>query len=162
MANGILHNPTTTLNQLNDIVSIILTSCSIPNDLSKERVAVGIVYITTELYMLTDTSIDYEDTWRFLKEQMNQLDHFKNVGFVPSGESLVLMSAVVSSIGGAIVSLVSNGLFKNVGYGGMLSFIMSFAQQTSAANSQTNTTSDLKYYNEKYGDLKDVDTKKKK
>jgi len=159
MANGILH-PTTTLTQIDEIISIILKAINIPND-TKERVAIGIVYITTELYMLTDTSFEYEDTWRFLKEQMNQLDYFKNIGFFPSSESVVLTSAIISSIGGAVASLLGSGLVRGVGYNSVLSFIMNFVQQQQQTNHSTSNSSDLKYYNEKYyGDLKDVDTTK--
>jgi ubiquinone biosynthesis protein COQ9 len=113
----------TTTEQLKEIVNIIVDACSdatmpsqqdhdssnteshyhhqprILNDL--ERIALGGIYVATELHMLTDTSPDYQDSWDFLKQRMNE---WKVVS------SSDLMASVVGTMGEASSSSSSFGI----------------------------------------------------
>ncbi len=89
-----------------------------------EQTAIGAVYVATELHLLTDTSPDYSDSWIFLRDRVSELDMMAHAtkttterlgGIFPSSaagsysmgveDTLLVASAVVSSLAGAAVSL---------------------------------------------------------
>lgn len=73
-----------------------------------DRIAIGAVYVATELHMLADTSNEFEDTWSFLKDRVGELELMAtkqaSSGLL-SPEMAVAASAVASSMGGAVLSL---------------------------------------------------------
>jgi ubiquinone biosynthesis protein COQ9 len=42
-----------------------------------ERVSLGAVYVATELHMLADTSIDFQDTWSFLRHRVHDWERLR-------------------------------------------------------------------------------------
>ena len=74
-----------------------------------QRTAIGALYISTELFLLTDTSLDYQDTWEFSKSriaEMHLLANSANWNSVATGDTAIAVSAVATSLGGAVVSLL--------------------------------------------------------
>jgi ubiquinone biosynthesis protein COQ9 len=63
------------LSQISDIVCRFAEEAnatgSAPAGLSKHPAAVGAAYAAAELYMLTDYSENFEDTWAFLERRVN-------------------------------------------------------------------------------------------
>merc|ERR1712129_56068 len=105
MAIGILHNRTSTAQQVDDIVRIIIENTDCPKGY-KERASIGLVYISTELFMLTDESPEFEETWKFLEKNTRQLDYLANSFLNPSPTSLTAITAVTSSFVGGFLSVM--------------------------------------------------------
>lgn len=143
MALGAMYpsNAVTTASQLEDLMDIIATGMAkIDTDkpLSPlgqlERVAIGTVYVSTELHMLADTSDGFEDTWSFLKERVRELELMatkRSSSGLVSPEMAVAASAVASSMGGAVLSLFAPAtkLGVNSMAGNILPNMMSLIQQ---------------------------------
>jgi len=151
MALGAMYpsNAVTTASQLEDLMDVIAigmakvdatsTSHRQSNDSSPplgqvERVAIGAVYVATELHMLTDTSEGFEDTWSFLKERVGELELMatkRSSSGLMSPEMAVAASAVASSMGGAVLSLFapSTKMGVNSMVGTVLPNMMSLIQQ---------------------------------
>jgi rpsU-divergently transcribed protein len=72
-----------------------------------ERGAIGAVYIATELHLLSDDSVGYQDTWRFLVQRVRELELAAQSNFsaMPSSDMMVAGAAVASSLAGGLVSL---------------------------------------------------------
>ncbi|KAL0374581.1 UNVERIFIED_CONTAM: Ubiquinone biosynthesis protein COQ9, mitochondrial [Sesamum radiatum] len=67
-----------------------------------KRTVLGGIYSTTELYMLSDTSPDFQDTWAFLDERVSDaFDLQKTVK-----EAKYLAEAVGAGMGGSVQGLV--------------------------------------------------------
>ena len=72
-----------------------------------ERAAVGAVYLSTELFMLSDKSEDFSDTWRYLRNRMAEIG---TVGDTVAGkgdpsDAVVAAGATAAALGGACISL---------------------------------------------------------
>mmetsp|Transcript_12086 Transcript_12086/g.24696 ORF Transcript_12086/g.24696 Transcript_12086/m.24696 type:complete len:353 (+) Transcript_12086:1-1059(+) len=88
-----------------------------------ERAAVGAVYLSTELYMLSDKSEDFAGTWAFLDSRMGEIG---TVGETVAGranpsDAVVAAGAGAAAVGGALVSLAGPaavGLVGALGAGG--------------------------------------------
>jgi len=151
MALGAMYptNAVSTASQLEDLMDVIAigmetvdaTSASHlrSNDSSPplgqvERVAIGAVYVATELHMLADTSEGFEDTWSFLKERVGELELMatkRSSSGLMSPDMAVAASAVVSSMGGAVLSLFAPTAKMGVNsmVGTVLPNMMSLIQQ---------------------------------
>jgi len=106
-------NALETANHLETMVKIIEQAMmrSSPNQSLSvlERGAIGAVYITTELHLLSDESEGYRDTWAFLNKRVRELELAAQSNFsaIPSSDMLVAGAAVASSLAGAVISLVA-------------------------------------------------------
>jgi ubiquinone biosynthesis protein COQ9 len=83
MAMGMMQQPFTTRQQLHALVETIA-----PHATMARQAALGATYVATELHMLTDTSLNYQATWEFLKQRLETLDHVGGDG----GNSMLLPS----------------------------------------------------------------------
>lgn len=143
MALGAMYpsNAVTTASQLEDLMDIIATGMakidtddSLPPLGQLERVAIGAVYVSTELHMLADTSDGFEETWSFLKERVGELElmatKHSSSGLM-SPEMALAASAVASSMGGAVLSLFAPAtkMGLNSMAGTILPNMMSLIQQ---------------------------------
>ncbi|EPS73927.1 hypothetical protein M569_00828, partial [Genlisea aurea] len=63
-----------------------------------KRAVVGGIYSSAELYMLTDTSPDFKDTWEFLDERVRDVFDLKN----SFQEAKYLAEAVGAGVGGSV------------------------------------------------------------
>lgn len=76
MAMG-LSTPQTTQSQLHEFIEIIAPA----NSTTAYRTALGAIFVSTELFLLVDTSPSYADTWSFLKFRLDELEyHQKEFG----------------------------------------------------------------------------------
>jgi hypothetical protein len=88
-----------------------------------QQLALGGVYVTTELHLLTDQSPNYQDTWEFLHERVSEWERLcwsagsqdysaSSFLFNPTallqqgGKVAYTASAVASSLAGGVVSLL--------------------------------------------------------
>ncbi|GFP87219.1 ubiquinone biosynthesis protein coq9 mitochondrial [Phtheirospermum japonicum] len=71
-----------------------------------KRTVLGGIYSTTELYMLTDNSPDFQDTWTFLDERVKEAFDFKK----SVQEAKYLFEAVGAGMGGSMQGFVTNFL----------------------------------------------------
>ena len=96
MAMG-LSTPITTQLQLHEFIEII----SPENSTSAYQTALGAIFISTELFLLTDSSssTNYTQTWSFLKQRLNELDnHQKEFGGDIDLSQLILNNNPLSSV----------------------------------------------------------------
>mmetsp|Transcript_11495 Transcript_11495/g.14986 ORF Transcript_11495/g.14986 Transcript_11495/m.14986 type:complete len:458 (-) Transcript_11495:37-1410(-) len=123
------------------------------------RKAIGGVYVATELYLLTDESKDFADTWSFLDSRIKELDSIaktlnEGVGSgegISLNESLFAATAVATSLGSGVMSLgqpVAKGIVSAVAEGA-LPMIMNLLQQPSSSHVPGSHASDYKTVNEK-------------
>lgn len=82
-----LSTPLTTQGQLHEFIEII----SPLHTSSEYQTALGGVFVATELHLLTDSSLDYQNTWNFLRNSLEELE--RNKDHPPSQ----LLSSVLSS-----------------------------------------------------------------
>ncbi|CAB9499205.1 biosynthesis protein COQ9 [Seminavis robusta] len=108
-------NALQTQRQLQEMIEIIIaTSNNHPELGTTEKMALGAVYVATELHLLTDTSPQYRDTWAFLSQRMND---WRRLTLLPAGtgtsnsssssDTLFVATAVASSLAGGLVSLIT-------------------------------------------------------
>jgi rpsU-divergently transcribed protein len=86
--------------------------------------ALHAIYIATELFMLTDSSTDFVDTWTFLQHRLDGMEaaaalssnacSFVSAGSTNREEAVSVMAAVVTSLGGALISVLSNNSIHNI------------------------------------------------
>ena len=96
MAMG-LSTPQATQLQLHEFIEII----SPENSTTAYHTALGAIFISTELFLLTDSSstTDYSKTWSFLKQRLNELDsHQKEFGGDVDLAQLMLNNNPLSSV----------------------------------------------------------------
>ena len=96
MAMG-LSTPLATQSQLHEFIEII----SPENSTTAYHTALGAIFISTELFLLTDSSstTDYSKTWSFLKQRLNELDsHQKEFGGDVDLAQLMLNNNPLSSV----------------------------------------------------------------
>jgi ubiquinone biosynthesis protein COQ9 len=69
-----MSTPLTTRRQLHDFICLVA-----PPDASTEyQTALGGIFVATELHLLTDSSLDYQDTWNFLRNALEELERNKH------------------------------------------------------------------------------------
>jgi ubiquinone biosynthesis protein COQ9 len=70
-------NVWTTRTQLENMINIVVNELDL-NCSFVERLSLGTVYVTTELHMLADTSPQYQDTWLFLRQRVQDWNHWRD------------------------------------------------------------------------------------
>jgi ubiquinone biosynthesis protein COQ9 len=70
MALGLTSTPLTTQSQLQEFIELVAP----PNSSRLYKTALGGIFVATELHLLTDTSVEYVETWKFLKLRLKDLD----------------------------------------------------------------------------------------
>jgi len=88
---------------------------ALPTSILQESV-ISAIYIATELYMLTDSSPDFLNTWNFLHQRLSELEKAVEISSSKSNidwpssrdEAAIVMSALITSLGGGIFSLLHN------------------------------------------------------
>jgi ubiquinone biosynthesis protein COQ9 len=69
-----LTSPLVTQQQLHDLIEIVS-----PDDASLGyQAALGGIFAATELHLLTDTSVEYQDTWAFLRRALNEVEQYQD------------------------------------------------------------------------------------
>jgi ubiquinone biosynthesis protein COQ9 len=113
MALGATSNTAMTASQLDAMVQSIADAILVGTDHAPlglvQRTAIGALYISTELFLLTDSSLDYQDTWEFTRTriaEMHLLANSANWNSIATGDTAIAFSAVATSLGGAVVSLL--------------------------------------------------------
>jgi len=113
MALGATANTTITASQLDRMVQTIADALVVGTNHAPlgimERTAIGALYISTELFLLSDESEDKNETWEFLRlriGEMQLLAQNADWNSVANGDTAIAASAVASSLGGALVSLL--------------------------------------------------------
>lgn len=136
MAMGATRNTSSTAEELEELVSIVLLSCTGGTyNSSLHRMAVGAVYVSTELHMLSDTSPGYVDTWDFLSHRMDEYDRLaKGQMVLPNQNTVTGATAVATSIGTAVLSL---GLTSMPGIKSVMDGVLSNATSASTTIMQT-------------------------
>mmetsp|Transcript_8073 Transcript_8073/g.29981 ORF Transcript_8073/g.29981 Transcript_8073/m.29981 type:complete len:118 (-) Transcript_8073:118-471(-) len=75
-----------------------------------DRASVAILYLSTELYMLTDVSQDFEDTWDFLDRKVEDMNYIRNAASLGAsangGSGLGASLGALSAPAASLVSLV--------------------------------------------------------
>jgi ubiquinone biosynthesis protein COQ9 len=100
-----------TQQQLKEMIEIIVVSAKLPSTLGlTQKMALGAIYVMTELHLLTDTSPDYSDTWAFLSNRMDDwrrlMTTLSSSNSAVTSDVLFVGSSVASSLLGGLVSLV--------------------------------------------------------
>jgi ubiquinone biosynthesis protein COQ9 len=109
MALGI-STPLTTKAQLHEFIEIIS-----PPDASTEfQAALGAIFVATELHLLSDSSHDYQDTWSFLQQRLDDLEQYKDsnpgqlmMAIFPSSNPLDISIPLMASM--AVASSLMEG-----------------------------------------------------
>lgn len=114
------YNAMSTATHLDELVTILEDALYMVNDdvrTSKlnplERTGIGALYVATELHLLADTSPGFSDTWKFLNDRIHELHTMQQQSltqlFPPqlNQETMVAGMAVASSLGGAVLSLMT-------------------------------------------------------
>ena len=107
------NNTLTTAGQLSALVDTIIAAVGLPSVGVVEKAAIGGVYATTELHMLADESPAFEQTAIFLEQRVRELETMAGAASsmgsggpgILSPEMAVAATSVVTSLGGALVSL---------------------------------------------------------
>jgi rpsU-divergently transcribed protein len=93
-----------TKDQIADIVDITVQHCS-STFTTAERLGLGAVYIAAEFHMLSDPSDDFQDTWVFLRQLVDEWDRlrqYSSLSALPLASSDALWTA--SQVGSAVFS----------------------------------------------------------
>lgn len=113
MALGATTNTTMTATQLDRMVQSIADAIVAGSDHAPlgimERAAIGALYVSSEFHLLADDSEGYEATWAFVESRVREMELMAksaNLNGVLTGDTAVAASAVASSLGGAVVSLL--------------------------------------------------------
>lgn len=104
-------NALQTQQQLQEMVEIIVESSAEHRGMgTPERMALGAVYVATELHLLSDASPGYQDTWNFLSSRMDDWRGLTSLGGGggKAGDALFVATSVASSLMGGLLSLVTN------------------------------------------------------
>ena len=98
-----LSTPTITQSQLHEFVEIIAP----PNSSTMYKTALGGVFVSTELFLLADSSQDYQETWSFLNSRLQELDEGKFVNIFDNGTiPMAAGTAIASSLMEGVASIV--------------------------------------------------------
>jgi len=125
MAKGI-QTPYTTHRQLHEFIEII----SPPNSSIFYQTALGGIFIASELHLLTDSSKDYQDTWKFLETRLYELENNN----IPSIDLSVVGSLTGSSIPSAAYTAVASSLLD-----GIASLVLPSPSKNAMTNTNTTT-----------------------
>jgi hypothetical protein len=93
---------------LHEFIELVAPS----NSSTLYKTALGGIFVATELHLLTDTSVDYVETWKFLELRLKDLDEgnysFPSVGLLDSKSiPMAATVAVATSLLEGITSLLS-------------------------------------------------------
>jgi ubiquinone biosynthesis protein COQ9 len=109
MALGLTSTPLTTQSQLQEFIELVAP----PDSSTLYKTALGGIFVATELHLLTDTSVEYVETWTFLELRLKDLDdghhYFPSSGVLldPTSIPMAATVAVASSLLEGITSLLS-------------------------------------------------------
>jgi ubiquinone biosynthesis protein COQ9 len=100
MAIGLLSTPMTTRDQLHEFIERVAPLGST----TLYKTGLGGIFVATELHMLSDKSKDYQDTWTFLEQRLDELER----GDLNLGGNIPLAAtgAVASSLLEGVASLL--------------------------------------------------------
>eukprot|EP00753_Platysulcus_tardus_P004930 PLAT1277.1.p1 GENE.PLAT1277.1~~PLAT1277.1.p1 ORF type:complete len:309 (-),score=85.49 PLAT1277.1:73-969(-) len=113
MAQGAL--PLNALDTANELALFMDELChqagddSVGIDWYAKRAAVGAVYTSTELYMLTDRSLDFMDSWDFMDRQLDRLQMVE-AGGTQAQDVLWAAAAGAKSLLSSVPSLFAGGM----------------------------------------------------
>lgn len=122
------NNALETAQHLEQLITIIEDALKVSDRLNiaaplglLERGALGAVYFTTELHLLTDSSQDYCDTWTFLDRRVKDLETAAQISMNTAGVSMPLnqdqviaATSVATSMAGAVLSVLAPALTTGV------------------------------------------------
>jgi ubiquinone biosynthesis protein COQ9 len=121
------YNALETAQHLEQLITIIEDALKVSDRLNiaaplrlLEKGALGGVYFTTELHLLTDSSQDYGDTWTFLDARVKDLEIAAQMGVnggIPmpmNKDQVIAATSVASSMAGAVLSVLAPALTTGV------------------------------------------------
>eukprot|EP00816_Leptocylindrus_hargravesii_P011050 CAMPEP_0196823056 /NCGR_PEP_ID=MMETSP1362-20130617/85955_1 /TAXON_ID=163516 /ORGANISM="Leptocylindrus danicus, Strain CCMP1856" /LENGTH=430 /DNA_ID=CAMNT_0042202795 /DNA_START=313 /DNA_END=1605 /DNA_ORIENTATION=+ len=151
MAIGALpQNALNTTRRLNDLVDCIeqdlnFVTPGMNNNSMLSKAAIGGVYVACELHMLGESHdhnvAEFDATWSFLKQRIEELDALANVNDV-NATSMLAVSTVAASMGSAVLSLgqpLARGAISAMA-GTILPQLMMMGQQAASNNVSNNST----------------------
>ena len=97
------------------------------------RLSLGAVYVATELHMLSDSSPNWQDTWVFLRQQLQHWEHMYGDNSSSSVRTLEDAAWVTSTVATAMASGVASLLMPS------LPSLMSSSNNSSSSSSSTIT-----------------------
>ena len=98
-----LSTPMTTQSQLHEFVEIIAPS----NSSTMYKTGLGGVFVSTELFLLADTSVNYQETWSFLRQRLQELNDGKFVNIFDNGSiPMAAGTAIASSLMEGVASIL--------------------------------------------------------
>jgi len=106
-------NALTTRQQLQELIDILVNGVELYDVGHVQRLALGAVYVATELHLLTDTSPNYQDTWDFLQQRVQEWERvfLKNDLSLPNSDTFFVASSVATSLASGALSLIKpNGM----------------------------------------------------
>lgn len=116
MATGTLQGPTTAqqLDTICHVVQTFVNSHNSGNGSVLERAAIGSIYLATELHMIMDEDLStFVSTWQFLNQRVSEFNSMSLPSSTP--EIHTAANAVISSLGGATISLLQPAIKVGVG-----------------------------------------------
>lgn len=121
------YNALETAQHLEQLITIIEDALKVSDRLNiaaplglLEKGALGGVYFTTELHLLTDSSQDYGDTWTFLDARVKDLETAAEMGVnggIPlpmNKDQIIAATSVATSMAGAVLSVLAPALTTGV------------------------------------------------
>eukprot|EP00521_Asterionellopsis_glacialis_P006934 CAMPEP_0195289740 /NCGR_PEP_ID=MMETSP0707-20130614/5889_1 /TAXON_ID=33640 /ORGANISM="Asterionellopsis glacialis, Strain CCMP134" /LENGTH=315 /DNA_ID=CAMNT_0040349775 /DNA_START=138 /DNA_END=1085 /DNA_ORIENTATION=- len=93
---------------ISNVCTAVIQGTNHPPLTPLEQTAIGAVYVATELHLLTDTSVDKQDTWTFCQSRLGELEFVaqsSNMSSILNGTAAVATVSVASSLGSAVLSL---------------------------------------------------------
>jgi hypothetical protein len=97
-----LSTPMTTHAQLHKFVEIVAP----PGSSIIYKTALGGIFVAAELHLLTDSSPDFEETWKFLQLRLDELEQGNFINVFDSNIPMAATTAVASSLFEGISSLL--------------------------------------------------------
>jgi ubiquinone biosynthesis protein COQ9 len=125
-----LSTPVTTRNQLHEFIEII----SPPNVSTAYRTALGGTFVATELHLLSDTSPNYEGTWTFLQNRLNELEQHKD----DPTQLLLISSSMKNTLDTSIPVMASMAVAQSLVDGLASLVVPSFASSNNNNNNSNN------------------------
>lgn len=103
MAMG-LSTPVTTRSQLHEFVELVAPTESS----TMYQTALGGIFVASELHLLTDTSPEYRETWKFLEARLDELENgeFVNLSGGAASIPMAATTAVAASLFEGLTSLI--------------------------------------------------------
>lgn len=96
--------PSITQKQLHELIVMIAPELS-----WNQQVGLGIVYATTELHMLADSSPDFQETWSFLRKRLGEWENLDatSESFLPKPETAMAMGTAILSGAASLLKVPS-------------------------------------------------------